>query len=93
MNRVDEIYNVAVMTEGADNALHWGPTHIIWEDGNYTDRDIEFCKEELKRATKEHRFNKEILAAVERSLAELEKIPERERLEMTRRCDGRCLSE
>ena len=93
MNRVDEIYNVAVMTEGADNALHWGPTHIIWEDGNYADQDIAFCREELKKATEERRFNEEILTAVERSLAELEKIPERERIGMTRRPDDWCLSE
>lgn len=92
MNRVDEIYNIAVMTEGADNALHWGPTHIIWEDGNYTDRDIAFCKEELKKATEERLFNKKILTAVEWSLAELEKIPERERLEMTHRTNDWRLS-
>ena len=77
--RVAEIYREAVnMAEDAYWALHFGPTHIIWEDENFDDHSIEFCTGEMS-GPDNSRFSEMQLEAVRWSLEELAKIPEHER--------------
>jgi hypothetical protein len=58
------------MMAGEDWPLLFGPAHIVWEDGNMMDEDIDFC---LEYDTGDLNFNQ--VQAVHWSLHELKKIP------------------
>jgi hypothetical protein len=75
---VAEIYKEALIRlQGDSSPLHYGGSHIVWEDENFEDRNVLWCLEQLK----EHRadysdYTDEDLEIVKWSLNELMKIPE-----------------
>lgn len=77
---VADIYDAAVEKLGQDSSvLHFGPSHIVWEDENWEDRNIEFC---LKLADEEDysdRFSQKEIDICKWSLQELLKIPHERR--------------
>jgi len=60
-----------------DSPLHFGPSHIVWEDENFETSSINFCLEKFN----DYRsyYTNEELEIVKWSLEELLKIPENER--------------
>ena len=66
---------------GDDDALNYGPGHIAWADGNFTDDDIVFCLGECesRRAEWLARFGERAATAAKRSLGRLLAIPESDR--------------
>ena len=66
----DIFYKAVDMLDGDDTPLLFGPSHIVWEDGNMMDEHIDFC---LEYDTGDLNFNQ--VQAVHWSLRELKKIP------------------
>lgn len=77
--KVTKIYNQALgMCDGMWKALHFGPSHIVWEDENFWDHSIEFCINEMNTETYDN-FSDEQLNAVRWSLEQMALMPESER--------------
>lgn len=74
---IQDIYKEACRRLGSDGEypsnvpLHFGPAHIVWEDGNFD--SAEWCLENFDRYT--DRFTKEEMDVVKWSLQELVKLP------------------
>ena len=66
------------MMNGEDWPLLFGPSHIVWEDGNMMNEHIDYC---LKCDT--GRLNSNQIQAVHWSLRELRKIPIKIRREVS----------
>ena len=58
------------MLDGDDMPLLFGPSHLVWEDGNMGDGHIDYC---LEYDTGE--LNSKQIKAVHWSLNELKKVP------------------
>ena len=66
-----DIFDRAVKMLGGDEMpLLFGPSHLVWEDGNMADEHIDFC---LRYDTGE--LTKKEVKVVHWSLHELKKIP------------------
>jgi hypothetical protein len=77
--KVTEIYEKAVMTDdNAYMALHFGPSHIVWEDENFDDYSIRFCLKQIEDKNYKD-IEESIIQVVQESLQALLKIPEKER--------------
>lgn len=66
------------------DAMHFGPAHIVWEDENFEDYNIESCLEQCKRLdywTHERGFTEGDVEHVRESLVELMQVPEEIRCE------------
>ena len=62
---------------GATNPLHFGPSHIVWEDENFADSHVQFCLDNFdKLADNLTAHEKEV---VYWSLSALLEIPENQR--------------
>lgn len=74
---IQDIYSEALRRLGSngddskETSLHFGPAHIVWEDGNFD--SAEWCLENFDRYT--DRFTKEEMDIVKWSLQELVKLP------------------
>lgn len=68
---VKDIYNQAVIKLGWEGPLHYGPSHIVWEDENFD--SAEWCLENFDKYKRD--YTEEELAVVRWSLEELAKIP------------------
>jgi hypothetical protein len=77
---VADIYNAARAKCGYD-VLHFGPSHIVWEDENWDNNNILWCIEETKKEKyiTEREFSQEEIDICRWSLEELLKIPFEER--------------
>lgn len=73
---VDDIYERGIRDGGFD-AMHFGPAHIVWEDGNLEDSYIRWCIEHFDKYSSG--LDAKDLEAVRRSLEELLLVPEAER--------------
>lgn len=73
---VADIYEKYVALVGK-TAMHYGPAHIVWEDENFADDNIDFC---IKACDEPDPYNDnctaEDCAIVKRSLIELRAVPE-----------------
>jgi hypothetical protein len=70
---VADIYDEALAKLGGDDsALKFGRSHIVWEDENWEDENIDFCLNEADRG----RFTEEEDAIVIESLRKLRALPE-----------------
>ena len=74
----DIFYKAKEMLNGEDCPLLFGPSHVVWEDGNMMDEHIDFC---LKYG-KGHVSNEE-LRVIHWSLNELKKVPLKVRREVS----------
>lgn len=72
---VADIYLKAKGELGFENALHYGPAHVVWEDENF-DR-AEWCLENFEKYSGE--LSEKEAAVVRRSLEELAALPLSER--------------
>lgn len=69
---VYDIYKEAVkLLGGADSVLHFGPSHIVWEDENWD--SAKWCLEHFEEYSGP--YSKEELDVCRWSLEELEKVP------------------
>ena len=73
----DIFYKAVDMLNGDDMPLLFGPSHIVWEDGNMMDEHIDFC---LDYNTGD--LNLRQVQAVHWSLRELKKISTETRREV-----------
>jgi hypothetical protein len=74
--RVVDIYKAAVeKLNDSSDALHWGPSHIVWEDENFDDDDIDFSLKACDEWTDFDRFSKKEIEAVRESLLALKQVP------------------
>lgn len=72
---VANIYKQALAKLGDyERPLHYGPSHIVWEDCNFENGNIQYCLDNLQ--THRNDCADEELAIVRWSLEELLKIPE-----------------
>lgn len=73
---VADIYDKYAPIAGA--AMHWGPSHVVWEDENFGDDNVKWCLAECKLRKPEDldRFSEAELASVQASLEEMLAIPE-----------------
>lgn len=74
---VADIYQEFKEIVGED-ALHWGPAHVVWEDENFDDHSIDFC---IGACGENH-------AAVRESLVRLRAVPEQDRCVVPIEYDG-----
>ena len=74
---VAKIYKLALeKLHGGEMALHYGPSHIVWEDENWFDDNIQFCLKECDNYDDyKDRYSKEEIDIVRWSLEELLKLP------------------
>lgn len=78
-SHVAKIHNIAAgMHSQAWDAMHFGPSHIVWEDDNFEDNHILWCIQQSFLPEYDS-FPSLALDAVRWSLTELLKIPEDER--------------
>lgn len=71
---VAEIYLEALRRlDGDESPLHYGPSHIVWEDENFDCAEI--CLEDFDKSPLRDDYSSEELAVVRWSLEELAKIP------------------
>lgn len=85
---VQDIYREAVDALGGDDdPLKYGPGHIAWADGNFTDSDVLFCLQECdsRRLEWEERFGEHALSIARCALERLLIVPEN-----VRDCDPHC---
>lgn len=70
---VAEIYKRA-LAEAGEEAMHYGPAHIVWDDENFERDHVQWCLDHFD----EHRFDHspDDLVAVRRSLQELLALPD-----------------
>jgi len=73
---VAKIYEEHVAVAGFD-AMHFGPAHIVWEDGNMEDHHIQWCLDHFDKYVRD--FSDEEMAPVRRSLEQLLEVPELDR--------------
>ena len=59
--------------DGYDSPLHFGASHIVWEDENFEDDSIKFCLDNFEKYKGD--YSNEELVVVRWSLEELLKIP------------------
>jgi len=76
---VADIYDAAEQDEKYYSVLHFGPSHIVWEDENWEDSNIQFCLEYAKEKENTKNYSKEEMDICIWSLNELLKIPYEER--------------
>jgi hypothetical protein len=79
---IADIYDSAVKKlSGDNNVLHFGPSHIVWEDENWKDHHIKFCLQALKEDKHNYTdiYSQEELEICKWSLKELLKIPYNQR--------------
>ena len=77
---VVDVYEEAVRRLGGDSdPLHFGPSHIVWEDENFEDRNIDYCLSLIETEGQTFNLAQETLSVVRWSLEELRRIPERSR--------------
>lgn len=74
---VSGIYDKYVSSVGG-MAMDYGPAHIVWADGNFSDSDIQFCMDACGPPM-EYDLSPAVIAEVRASLIELLAIPESER--------------
>jgi len=83
---IREIYDRAISALGGyDAPLHFGPSHVVWEDENWD--SAQWCLdhfEEWRVNWNKGRYSDEELEVVRRSLVELAAVPE----EFKREPDG-----
>lgn len=78
----EEIFNEAVKRIGGnDMLLLYGPSHIVWEDENFSDDDIQWCLERAKDEDSWASHTEEQKEVVLWSLRELLKLPEEIRVD------------
>jgi len=70
---VADIYDKALNDlDGYKSPLHFGPSHIVWEDENF--HSAEWCLEHFDENTVEY-YSESDIAIVRRSLQELAALP------------------
>jgi len=75
---VANIYKEALKKlDNYDSPLHFGPSHIVWEDENFENHNIKWCLENFDEYKSD--YTNEELEIVKWSLEELLKMPENER--------------
>jgi hypothetical protein len=73
---VADIYDAALKKlDGYDHPLHYGPSHIVWDDENFEDENIQFCLDQLDVPFFKERFSQTELEIVKESLLALQSIP------------------
>lgn len=73
---VQAIYDEFVEELGDNNAMHYGPAHIVWEDENFDDDSIRHCLAHEWSADAYPHCSQEEFAVVRRSLEKLMTVPE-----------------
>lgn len=72
---VADIYQEALKKLGGyEQSLHFGPSHIVWEDENFDTDSVQWCLDHLEEYR--HDCSDEEIAVVKWSLEEMLKIPE-----------------
>lgn len=49
VSKIKELCNVYCCPD-IDMIMHYGPAHIVWDDGNFDDESIKFCMSESYKA-------------------------------------------
>ncbi len=71
--KVSDIYNKAMAALGGDpSPLHFGPSHIVWEDENFD--CAKWCLDNFDEYSGD--YSEKELAVVKRSLEELDYLPD-----------------
>lgn len=76
---VKDIYRDSLRDLGGDcMPLDYGPGHIAWEDGNFSDDDVRFCLQECETNRDKwiQRFGAPQLAIAQKALERLLDVPE-----------------
>jgi hypothetical protein len=69
------IYAMAkVMLNGNENPLHYGPSHIVWEDENFNRESVQWCLDNFEKYAND--YVEDDLGVVKWSLEELLKLPD-----------------
>ncbi|MDY6957642.1 MAG: hypothetical protein SVK08_00660 [Halobacteriota archaeon] len=69
----DIYYKAVNRLQGDESPLHFGPSHIVWEDENFEDHHIEWCLGQFDEYKDD--YSESDLSAIRWSLEELLKIP------------------
>ena len=75
--KIDAIYKEAVeKLSGDESVLHWGPSHIVWEDENFD--SAQWCLDHLQEYRDEYRdeYTDDEIEVCKWSLEQLLELPE-----------------